>query len=110
MADKESGTRKIREGQPLDATRLVEYGEGAVVSRTLLETKSGSVTLFAFDQGQGLSEHTAPFDALVHEHTRLVCGLNECFVSGMLDGLGCTGLHAALDPEPGLCCVKIRPR
>ena len=50
-----------------------------------------------------------PFDALVHEHTRLVCGLNECFVSGMLDGLGCTGLHAALDPEPGLCCVKVRP-
>ncbi|HET7356027.1 MAG TPA: helix-turn-helix domain-containing protein [Nocardioidaceae bacterium] len=50
-----------------------------------------------------------PFDALVTEHTSLVCGLNECFVSGLLDGLGCTGLHAALDPEPGLCCVKIRP-
>ncbi|HEU5042809.1 MAG TPA: helix-turn-helix domain-containing protein [Nocardioidaceae bacterium] len=49
-----------------------------------------------------------PFDQLVHEHTRLVCGLNECFVSGMLDGLGCAGLHAALDPEPGLCCVKVR--
>ena len=51
-----------------------------------------------------------PFDALVHQHTRLVCGLNECFVSGLLDGLDCAGLHAALDPEPGLCCVKIRPR
>jgi len=50
-----------------------------------------------------------PFDALVHAHTSLVCGLNECFLSGMLDGLGCPGLHAALDPEPGLCCVKVRP-
>ena len=61
-------------------------------------------------RGEDIVLANCPFDALVHEHTRLVCGLNECFVSGMLDGLGCTGLHAALDPEPGLCCVKIRPR
>jgi len=45
---------------------LVAYQEGAVVSRTLLKRPTGTVTLFAFDQGQGLSEHTAPFDALVH--------------------------------------------
>ena len=44
---------------------LVEYQEGAVVSRTILEKESGTVTLFAFDEGQGLSEHAAPFDALV---------------------------------------------
>ncbi|MCG3148226.1 MAG: hypothetical protein PCFJNLEI_01669 [Verrucomicrobiae bacterium] len=44
---------------------LVEYQPGAIVSREILKTKSGSVTLFAFDAGQGLSEHTAPFDALV---------------------------------------------
>lgn len=45
---------------------IIEYQEGAVVSRTLVNTASGTVTVFAFDGGQGLSEHTAPFDALVH--------------------------------------------
>jgi quercetin dioxygenase-like cupin family protein len=44
---------------------LVAYQEGSVVSKTLIEKKTGTVTLFAFDKGQGLSEHTAPFDALV---------------------------------------------
>ena len=51
-----------------------------------------------------------PFDALAREHTALVCGLNEAFVGGVLDGLGCAGVDACLDPEPGLCCVKARPR
>ena len=45
---------------------LVDYQQGAVVSRTILEKPTGTVTLFAFDEGQGLSEHTAPFDALVY--------------------------------------------
>jgi quercetin dioxygenase-like cupin family protein len=45
---------------------LTDYQEGSIVSRTILDKKTGSVTLFAFDEGQGLSEHTAPFDALVH--------------------------------------------
>ncbi len=44
---------------------MVNYQEESVVSKTILEKKTGTVTLFAFDQGQGLSEHTAPFDALV---------------------------------------------
>jgi len=43
----------------------VAYQKGAVVSKTLVEKETGTVTLFAFDQGQALSEHTAPFDALV---------------------------------------------
>lgn len=45
---------------------LISYQEGSVVSRTLVKQEKGTVTLFAFDAGQGLSEHTAPFDALVH--------------------------------------------
>ncbi|MFW5973225.1 MAG: cupin domain-containing protein [Bacteroidota bacterium] len=45
--------------------RLVEVQPGSVVSRMLLKNKSGSVTMFAFDQGEGLSEHTVPFDALL---------------------------------------------
>ena len=49
----------------LDMTGLVEYQAGSVVSRAVIQKKTGTVTLFAFDEGQGLSEHTAPFDALV---------------------------------------------
>jgi quercetin dioxygenase-like cupin family protein len=45
--------------------RMIAYQEGAVVSKTLVDKPAGTVTLFAFGQGQGLSEHTAPFDALV---------------------------------------------
>ena len=45
---------------------LADYQEGSVVSRTIIDKKSGTVTFFAFDEGQGLSEHTAPFDALVY--------------------------------------------
>jgi quercetin dioxygenase-like cupin family protein len=45
---------------------LVAYQEGAVVSRTLLNRQAGTMTLFAFDEGQRLSEHTAPYDALAH--------------------------------------------
>jgi quercetin dioxygenase-like cupin family protein len=45
---------------------LAAYQQGAVVSRTLLKRAGGTITLFAFDEGQALSEHTAPFDALVH--------------------------------------------
>lgn len=44
---------------------LVQYQTGAVVSRTIVKKAAGTVTAFAFDQGEGLSEHTAPFDALV---------------------------------------------
>ncbi|MBN1587064.1 MAG: cupin domain-containing protein [Candidatus Omnitrophica bacterium] len=44
---------------------IVEYQKGSVVSSTLLKKQTGTVTVFAFDQGQGLSEHEAPFDALV---------------------------------------------
>jgi quercetin dioxygenase-like cupin family protein len=45
---------------------MLEYQADSVVSRTLIERDTGTVTLFAFDEGQGLSEHTAPFDAMVH--------------------------------------------
>jgi quercetin dioxygenase-like cupin family protein len=57
---------------------LVDYQEGAVVSRTILHRATGTVTLFAFDEGQELSEHTAPFDALAH----LLEGSAELVVSG----------------------------
>ena len=49
-----------------DIAVLVDYQDGAVVIRTIIERTTGTVTLFAFDKGQGLSEHTAPYDALVY--------------------------------------------
>jgi quercetin dioxygenase-like cupin family protein len=52
-------------GKALKARDLVGYDKGAVVSRTIIEKKTGTVTIFSFDKGQGLSEHTAPFDAMV---------------------------------------------
>src|SRR5450759_1046284 len=57
---------------------LAAYQEGAVVSRILLKRGGGTVTLFAFDEGQGLSEHTAPFDAVAH----VLEGESEITVSG----------------------------
>ena len=52
--------------QVLDLRDLAQYQSGAVVSRTIVDKPTGTVTVFAFDEGQGLSEHTAPFDAMVH--------------------------------------------
>lgn len=50
----------------LDIETLLDYQESSVVSRMLINKKVGTVTLFSFDKGEGLSEHTAPFDALVY--------------------------------------------
>ena len=57
---------------------LVSYQPGSIVSRTIIDKKVGTVTLFAFDKGQGLSEHTAPYDALVH----ILDGEAEMILSG----------------------------
>lgn len=57
---------------------LVSYQEGTVVSRTIIEKKTGTLTLFAFGEGQGLSEHTAPFDAAVY----ILAGEAEVTISG----------------------------
>lgn len=59
---------------------LVKYQENAVVSSEILKKDAGTVTVFAFDKGQGLSEHTAPFDALVN----IIDGWAEVSISGKL--------------------------
>ncbi len=51
---------------PFELVNAVEYGEGSIVSKTLADSKAGTITVFAFDEGQGLSEHVAPFDATVY--------------------------------------------
>ena len=53
-------------GIPFNLEQYVAYSDGSVVSKTLLKKDIGNVTLFSFDAGQGLSEHTAPFDAMVY--------------------------------------------
>ena len=62
---KPSQTKGLPGAQVARAVELVQYQDGAVVSREVVKKSNGNVTLFAFDEGQGLSEHTAPFDALV---------------------------------------------
>lgn len=59
---------------------LVNYQENSIVSQTIIDKKTGTVTVFAFDKGQALSEHTAPFDALVY----IIDGEAEIFISGEL--------------------------
>jgi quercetin dioxygenase-like cupin family protein len=64
-SEPEAHNRELSE-TPFDYNSLVDYQEGSIVSRTLVDKKTGTVTVFAFDKDQKLSEHTAPFDALVH--------------------------------------------
>jgi len=58
-------TNEFERGKEFIQTDVVEYATGAVVSRTIIKKQTGTVTVFAFDKGEGLSEHTAPFDAMV---------------------------------------------
>ena len=77
MKNKMKNKDKLK-AQVLKLAGLIDYQEGSVVSREIISKKTGTVTLFAFDQGQGLSEHTAPFDALVY----CVDGETEVTISG----------------------------
>ena len=65
-------------GKALGLASLADYQSGAVVSRTLIDKKIGTITIFSFDEGQGLSEHTAPYDAFVY----IVDGEAEITISG----------------------------
>jgi len=79
------GNEKITraEAKKEKVANLVNYQKGSVVSRTIIDKTAGTVTLFAFDQGQGLSEHIAPFDALVF----LLDGVVEITISGKVHRL-----------------------
>ena len=65
---KENKTENVEpvSAKPVRLADLIDYQEGSVVSRTMVDKEAGTITLFAFDEGQGLSEHTVPFDALVY--------------------------------------------
>jgi len=72
-----------QEAKPENVNDLVNYQDGSVVSRTLIKKETGTVTLFAFSKGQGLSEHTAPFDAMVY----ILSGKAEITISGELSSV-----------------------
>jgi quercetin dioxygenase-like cupin family protein len=84
--------REMPAAEAITVTEMVNYQDGAVVSRTLIHRPAATITLFAFDEGQGLSEHTAPFDALA----QVLEGEAEITVSGkpMVTKAG----HAVLMP------------
>jgi len=56
---------EIEKSKRFNFDRLIEYANGAIVSKTILKKETGNISLFSFDKNEGLSEHTAPFDALV---------------------------------------------
>lgn len=76
--DPSSKPKGLAGAQVAKAAGFVSYQEGAIVSREIVKKPTGNVTLFAFDEGQGLSEHTAPFDALA----QVLEGGAEIVISG----------------------------
>jgi len=58
-------SKKVEKAQTIEMASFAEYQEGSIVSRTIIDKKAGTITFFAFDEGEGLSEHVAPYDALV---------------------------------------------
>lgn len=81
---------KLEKGIIFSANKVIDYADGGVISKELVHNNAGSVTLFSFDAGQGLSEHSAPFDALIQviegkmeltvEGTKHVISAGESFI------------------------------
>lgn len=81
---------KLKKGIIFSANKVIDYADGGVISKELVHSNAGSVTLFSFDAGQGLSEHSAPFDALIQviegkmeltvEGTKHVISAGESFI------------------------------
>ena len=80
--------KNIPAAEALDVAGLVDYADGSIVSREIAKNEAGTLTLFAFDGGQGLSEHSAPFDAIVHildgEAKLTIGGKPVCAAAGQL--------------------------
>lgn len=107
-------------GEDLDAALAASaHAEGRSVAGEAsgVAAHPGLSDLAAVLSGQGYEPSVSPeavclancpFDALAQKHTVLVCGLNRSFVQGVADGLGCAGVTAHLEPDPGHCCVTVR--
>ena len=73
-----SNKQEMSKGNAVMCNDFIRYADDSIVSKTIIDKKTGTVTLFAFDEGQKLSEHTTPFDALVH----VVDGEVELIIGG----------------------------
>jgi len=93
-----------RHGEQVGAAHRGEVGDAAPLAGLAgtLETL-GYEPRIAEDR---MVLENCPFDRVAREHTALVCGLNLDFVQGVVDGLGCPGVTASLEPSPGRCCVS----
>ncbi len=78
MSSTKQASIKNINAKPLKLTDVASYQKNSIVSREIINKKTGTVTVFAFDKGEGLSEHTAPFDALVY----ILDGKAKIFISG----------------------------
>lgn len=89
---------KKLETQPIKLIDLIDYQEGSVVSRTIIDRKAVMVTLFAFDEGQGVSEHTAPYTVLGYlvdgEAEITISGHNRCLKEGEMISIPANKPHA----------------
>ena len=97
---------ETKKAEILNIVELASYQENAVVSSQVLKAENGNVTLFAFDEGQELSEHSTPFDALV----QVVDGLAEIIISGksFAVGAGQSIIMPANDPHAVVATEKFK--
>ena len=95
MSKKDSSKLAAKASNLVD---LIDYQEGSVVSRTIIDKKTGTITLFAFDENQGLSEHTAPYDAMVYvldgEVDVTISGKQVCLKQGEMTIMPANQPHA----------------
>jgi len=72
------GTNEFEKSKVFNFSDSVEYSVGGIVSKTILKKQTGNISLFSFDKGEALSEHTAPFDAMI----QVVDGMAEIIIGG----------------------------
>ena len=73
-------SKKLEPAKCYDLDKIIDYSDASIVSRIIIRNSAGSITLFSFDEGQGLSEHTTPFDALVE----VIEGEAELIIGGKM--------------------------
>lgn len=99
-----SKAKGLPAAQVTNALALVQYQDGSIVSREIVKKGTGNVTVFAFDEGQGLSEHTAPFDALVQimegEAQIVIAGHAHRIEAGQMILMPAGQPHAVKAPKP----------
>jgi predicted ArsR family transcriptional regulator len=93
-------------GRALGSARRAQSGEPLEQVAAVLEEVGYEPRV----EDERLVLDNCPFDRIARDHTTLVCGLNLDLVTGVIDGLGCPGVDASLEPSPGRCCVSARQR